>query len=95
MILLYAEEHCSCFNYEQKYKGAIEIEFLKTADVLNLTSEYNRILFVIKGSVQYSLENIHEKKISEGNMVLYPSGSKLDVRALSESTKLEVLIFIF
>lgn len=81
MKLLYAEEHCSCFNYEGGEGRAIEVRTLNKGDNWDQISKYHKIVFILKGHIQYNLGADRGKSLLGGNMLLYPSDVELNMQA--------------
>lgn len=89
MKLLYAEEHCSCFNYEGGEGRAIEVKYLKKGDTWNQTSKHHKIVFVLNGLLRYDLGDVTGQYLSKSKMLLYPSDVEFEIQALNDS---EVII---
>lgn len=89
--LLYAEEHISCYNYENGATPLIESATFKKGEIVNLNSIVPKIIFVFKGIVKVSFARHNEEPINEHQVILIPPGSNCYLGTESKEVKLLVL----
>lgn len=81
MGLLYLSEHLVCKNYENGTKPMVELFKLTKRDKVEREIEETEIVFVREGQVDLSYENIKNKKVEKGQMILFPSGVRMIAEA--------------
>ncbi|MBK5723118.1 helix-turn-helix transcriptional regulator [Dysgonomonas sp. Marseille-P4677] len=90
MELLYAQEHLSCYNYEKSERPTIEKRILNKDQQWDFFSINNKVIFILKGSLDFSFGEFTNRTITEGKMMLLPSGSEIISCAKEECSILVV-----
>lgn len=90
MELLYAQEHLSCYNYEKSERPTIEKRILDKGQQWNIFPINNKAIFILKGSLDFSFGEFTNRTITEGKMMLLPSGSEIVSCAKEESCVLVI-----
>lgn len=90
MKLLYVDEHFSCYNYEKKDRPAIEDISMAKQETWQINTVDNKILFVTKGSLIFAYGEYAGQTITEGKLMLVPSGCKFHAEALEDA---EITVF--
>lgn len=83
MKLCHVEEHLSCFQYST-HEPVIEITELKEGKNIQVDSETNRIIFVIKGSFNITCKKNRNKEIKTGESIVIPLHSPCVITALED-----------
>ena len=65
MELLYKQEHLTCYNYEKGNRPTIEKISLLDGQSWNIFSVENKVIFIIEGSLSFSLDELTNQVISE------------------------------
>lgn len=84
MELLYKQEHLSCYNYEKGARPTIERLSLNKNQKWKFFPIDNKVIFILKGSLHFSFGEYTDRTITEGNMMLLPTGSEINSQALEE-----------
>lgn len=90
MGLLYAEEHVTCFNYDNGYLPVIEIVAVDKDREFEYLTHDHKLLFVNKGTLVISSGNRLNEKVSFDTFTFLPSLSLVKYKALEDS---QVVIF--
>jgi len=86
MELLYKQEHLTCYNYEKGNRPTIEKRSIAKGQPWNIFSIDNKVIFILKGSLQFSFGEISDQIIAEDKMMMIPAGSHLQCEAQEDST---------
>ena len=89
MKLCHVEEHTSCFQYSRN-DPRIEVIELKEGNDLQISPEYNEIIFVIKGMLTISNKRVQDKKIKTGESILVPLQTPCVVTAIKNVSVLVI-----
>ena len=84
MKLLYAQEHLSCYNYEKNERPTIEKRILNKDQRWSFSAIDNKVIFILKGSLDFSFGEFTNRNITDGKMMLLPSGSEIISQAKEE-----------
>ncbi len=80
--ITYTNEHFACLNYDRKELPEVRFtEFEKEVTVYGETS-YNRIIFLISGKIEYSLNGKKSNPVNGGVMLYVPPHVELRLTAL-------------
>lgn len=77
MELLYPHEHITCYNYEKGDRPTIEQIVLEKGQGWKIFSVENIVIFIIKGSLNFSFGEYLNEVITDGKMLMLPAGSNL------------------
>jgi AraC-like DNA-binding protein/mannose-6-phosphate isomerase-like protein (cupin superfamily) len=88
--LLYATEHTTCINYDNKALQRIEIRPLPAKYQWQATTMVNEIAIVLKGNVRISFGTYSSQTINEGQLCFLPSDHHFIFSSIEES---ELMIF--
>ncbi|MBD8390023.1 helix-turn-helix transcriptional regulator [Dysgonomonas sp. BGC7] len=86
MELLYPHEHLSCYNYEKGARPTIEKIMLGKRQRWDISALENKALFMMDGTLSFSLGNSIDEKLYKGKILLLTAGSALSGQADSDST---------
>lgn len=86
MELLYKQEHLTCYNYEKGNRPTIEKISLLDGQSWNIFSVENKVIFIIEGSLSFSLDELNNQTISEKKMVMIPAGCHFNSKADRDTT---------
>lgn len=86
MELLYKQEHLTCYNYEKGNRPTIEKVSIKKEQSWNLFSIDSKVIFMLKGTLNFSFGDIIDECITENKMMLVPAGSQLQCQAIKDCT---------
>ena len=84
MELCHVEEQASCFQYGAK-QPSIEVVELKGGNDIQFSSDSNKILFMISGTLNVSGKKVQNKKIKTGESVLIPSQTPCVATAMKDA----------
>ncbi|NDV95154.1 AraC family transcriptional regulator [Dysgonomonas sp. 521] len=75
--LLYAGEHLNCPNYETRQRPVIQEMYIDESTTQQIIPMVNKILFVLDGEMEYSMGNVEASRITKGQMLFIPAGSRI------------------
>ncbi|MDR2950794.1 MAG: AraC family transcriptional regulator [Prevotella sp.] len=84
MELLYKQEHLTCYNYEKGNRPTIEKVSLGKGQAWNLFSIDNKVIFMLKGTLNFSFGDIIDESITENKMMMVSAGSQLQCQAVED-----------
>lgn len=85
MGILYANEHCLCYNYSKENLSLIITKVLKEKGKWELAPLENTLIFVLEGELIFSFGKYIDKKIPKGKIMLVPSNTQFKATAKKES----------
>lgn len=85
MSILYAREHCLCYNYSKESHALIINKVLKEKSKWEMTPLENTLIFVLEGELIFSFGKNIDKKIQKGKIMLVPSNVHFRSAAKKES----------
>lgn len=90
MTILYPSEHITCFNYDNGDRPVIEIKKISKDAIWEIEPLENKILFVTKGLFNFSYGKYVDEQLTEGQMILVPSGFTFKASILEDVSLLIV-----
>jgi len=85
MSLLYANEHLNCKNYKKEGSLIKLVSYTKGESLISIPSVFSKLCFLVKGSLYLSVNETHEKKITENEFFLIPSNAAFSGEVLEDS----------
>jgi len=90
MKIYNVEEHLSCFCYTKDDKPLVEVHRFDQIESDEITLLYNEIVFILKGSAQYSMHNKFSITVNNGRLIFLPANCKIHFQA-SPGTEMLVI----
>ena len=78
MTLLYAQEHLTCYNYDNNPTSTIQKRIFKEGEKWNFVTLKNTLVYVESGEYVFSYGKYKNKTIKSGQIVLIPSETIVD-----------------
>ena len=88
--LLYAGEHLECPNYDKRRRPAIEEVFLEKGKVWEVQPWVNKMIFVLKGRIEYSMGEAGYYPALKGQVLFLPANRSLSCR-IAQDTHLGIV----
>lgn len=89
MSLLYVEEHCTCFNYNNGKEALIKPKNLTKGEIWDLVPSSNLFVCILEGELKFSNGKYINRKISKGNILLLVANTPFKGTA-EKNTKLYI-----
>ena len=85
MKIYKVEEHLDCYCYSNDEKPLIEVREIKQTETEEILLHFNKIVFVLKGTLRLTIQNNLRVNVSNGHMIFLPANHKMRYKASTGS----------
>jgi len=85
MSILYLDEHCACYNYNNGENALISTQVIRKGKTWEVTPLNNTLLFMLDGEFTISYGKDIDKKLQKGKMMLLTTNSQFKATATKDS----------
>lgn len=93
MSLSYPDESLACNNCVKTDRPLIERKIIGEGDKWNIEISEDKLLLIIKGSVDISYEKISNERVDDGHILLFSKGCKASIYAVTKTSLIIVRLY--